>query len=79
MKTTTLIAIALLGLASCRKCETCTTTITTDAPGTVYDQTSTSTSEVCGSDEINAIEGTTSSTATSGGVTVTTTYVTTCQ
>jgi len=79
MKTTTLIAIALLGLASCRKCENCTTKVTTDAPGTIYDNTATSTAEVCGSDEIRAAEGTVTSTATSGSVTVTTTSVTTCQ
>jgi uncharacterized lipoprotein YajG len=72
-------AVALLSFASCKKCETCTTTVTTDAPGTTNDQTAVSTAEVCGSDEIKAAEGTVTSTATQGGVTVTVTSRTNCQ
>ncbi len=79
-KTLTIAAIALLGLASCKKCVTCKTFITTDASGTVYDSYSESSSEVCGtSKEIDAVEGTTTSYATQGGVTVTTIQETKCQ
>ena len=79
-KTLTIAAIALLGLASCKKCVTCTTVVTTDGPGTTYDNTSTATSNVCGtSSEIDAVEGRTVSTATQGTVTVTVTEETTCQ
>lgn len=77
-KTLTIAAIALLGLASCKKCETCTTTVDTDAPGTTNDYTTVTTSEVCGTDEIKAAEGTITSTATQSGVTVTITQTTTC-
>lgn len=77
-KSLTIAAIALLGLASCKKCETCTTTVDTDAPGTSNDYTTVTTAEVCGSDEIDQLEGTTTSTATQNGVTVTVTQTTTC-
>lgn len=78
-KTLTIAAIALLGLASCKKCATCKTKITTSAPGTLYDSYSESSANVCGtSKEIDAVEGTIISTATQGGVTVTTVQETTC-
>ena len=79
-KTLTIAVIALLGLASCKKCVTCTTVVTTDAPGTINDQTSQASTEVCGtSSEIADVEGTTTSTATQGGITVTVTEKTTCR
>jgi len=78
-KLTFIAAAAMVALASCQNCETCTTTLTTDAPGTTNDQTATSVAEVCGSDEIKAAEGTVTSTATQGGVTVTVTSRTNCQ
>lgn len=74
------LTLATLGAASCKKCVTCTTTITTDAPGTINDNTAQAKSEVCGtSSEIDAVQGTTTSTATQGGVTVTVTETTNCQ
>jgi len=82
MKKFTLLAILIMAaiMPSCKKCVTCTTTVTTDAPGTINDNTAQASSEVCGtSSEIDAAEGTTTSTASQGGVTVTITEKTTCQ
>lgn len=79
MKKLFVIAMIATSFAACEVCETCTTTVTTDAPGSTNDQTAVSTAEVCGKDEIKAAEGTVTSTASQGGVTVTVTSQTTCK
>lgn len=79
MKKLFIIAMLATSFAACEVCETCTTVVTTDAPGTINDQTAQSTAEVCGKKEIKAAEGTVTSTATQGGITVTVTSKTTCQ
>ena len=66
---------------SCKKCATCTQTITTSVnvstPG--YPQTSQSTFEACGED-LKAVDGkTTTSTQSSGGITATATSKTVCR
>ncbi len=63
----TLAIILMVVLSSCEVCEECTTTTYQNGVSTPL---ATSTTEVCGRKEIKQIEGTT--TATSGGVTVTT-------
>ena len=71
-----LIAVCFLN-ASCEKCETCTTVITTSAQG-IDDQVTTTTFEACGN-EIGDAEGTQTATSTSGGITATAVSVTTCK
>jgi hypothetical protein len=78
------LGILFLGSAvftSCKKCATCTQTITTSVnvstPG--YPQTSQSTFEACGED-LKAVDGkTTTSTQSSGGITATATSKTICR
>lgn len=67
-------------LIGCKKCETCTQTITTSVnvstPG--YPQTTKSTFEACG-DDLKAADGaTTTSSSSSGGITATATAKTVC-
>ena len=65
---------------SCKKCKTCTQTITTtvNVPTPGYPQTSETTEEVCGKD-LEEIDGkSVSSTSTNGGITATVTVSVTC-
>ncbi len=64
----------------CKKCATCTQTITTkvNVSTTGYPQTTKSTFEACG-DDLKAVDGkTTTSTSSSGGITATATSKTVC-
>jgi hypothetical protein len=75
------LTIALSVLTGCKKCATCTQTITTtvnvSTPG--YPQTSKTTFEACG-DELGKVDGkTTTSTSSSGGITATATAKTVCK
>lgn len=79
MKKLFVIAMLATSFAACEVCETCTTVVTTDAPGTLNDQVASSSTEVCGKDEIKAAEGVVTSTATQGGITVNVTSETTCK
>jgi hypothetical protein len=80
----TLLVILLFGTAvftNCKKCATCTQTITTSVnvstPG--YPQTSKTTFEACG-DDLKAVDGkTTTSTSSSGSITATATSKTVCK
>lgn len=70
--------LALIALSSCKHCYQCTVTYTTSGP---YGGTSTSSTEFCGTNkEKTQYEkaGTSTSTASSGGVTVTSTTRTLC-
>ena len=74
------LTIVLSVLTGCKKCATCTQTITTtvnvSTPG--YPQTSKTTFEACG-DNLKAVDGkTTTSTSSSGGITATATARTAC-
>jgi hypothetical protein len=74
------LTIAISVFTGCEKCATCTQTITTtvnvSTPG--YPQTSRTTFEACG-DELEAVDGTTTtSTSSSGGITATATARTVC-
>jgi hypothetical protein len=75
------LAIALSFLTGCKKCATCTQTITTtvnvSTPG--YPQTSKTTFEAC-ADELEKVDGeTTTSTSSTGGITATATAKTVCK
>jgi hypothetical protein len=75
-----LVLISTTTFISCKKCATCTQTITTSinvsTPG--YPQTSKSTFEACDKD-LDAVNGkTTTATSSSGSVVVTATSKTTC-
>jgi hypothetical protein len=82
-----LFSFSIAGLflvSSCTKCETCTQTITTTTktstptPGYPTTDVSTSTFEACG-DNLKQADGSTyNSTASSGGITVTSTMRTNC-
>lgn len=79
-----LLTAGLFSVASCTKCETCTQTITTTTktstptPGYPTTDITTSTFEACG-DNLKQADGSTyNSTASSGGITVTSTMRTNC-
>ncbi len=78
MKTLTLIAIALIGLQSCKKCANCTTTVTQKVTGQ-QTVTATSISELCGSDLKEADGYHNVATSTVNGYTATITTDTKCQ
>jgi hypothetical protein len=74
------IVTSVFFVISCKKCATCTQTITTtvnvSTPG--YPQTTKSTFEACG-DDLKAVDGkTTTSTTSLGGITATATSKTVC-
>jgi hypothetical protein len=74
------LTIVLSVLTGCKKCATCTQTITTtvnvSTPG--YPQTSKTTFEACG-DNLKAVDGTTTTSSSSaGGITATATARTVC-
>jgi hypothetical protein len=74
-----LLAIGLLFLTGCRQCYQCTTNVTTSGPGGGFTQ---STTEFCGTPkQVEEYEksGTTYTTATSGGVTITQRTTTSCR
>ena len=75
-----LLVASVFFATSCKKCATCTQTITTSVnvstPG--YPQTTKSTFEACG-DDLKAVDGkTTTSTSSTGGITATATSKTAC-
>ncbi len=75
-----LVLFSTITFIGCKKCATCTQTITTtvnvSTPG--YPQTSKTTFEACG-DDLKAVDGkTTTSTSSSGNITATATSKTTC-
>jgi len=74
----TLILLAMLFFASCKKCADCTTTVTTKVTGQ-QPTTGTSVSEMCGDDLDEADGYTNTATSTLNGYTATITTVTTCQ
>ena len=80
LKVVLFLSASVFFVTSCKKCATCTQTITTDVnvstPG--YPQITESTFEACG-DDLNAVNGKTiTSTSSSGGITATATSRTVC-
>jgi hypothetical protein len=76
-----IIATLVLSAYSCKKCATCTTTMTTTVsqPTTGYPKTESYSQELCGEDLKSADGNTTTATAKSGNITATTTGKTTCK
>jgi hypothetical protein len=72
---------ATLGLVGCEKCYTCVTTVTTTVNQSIpgYPQTGSSSFELCGSQaDVDAAEGTVTSSSSQGGIVVTVTSKTNC-